>query len=170
VVARRASAAPGDLAVGVRGFTRSQRYAMTLSCRDIEQIVGPEDLAWLDIPVDRAVPAMSAMRMLQCHLSTTDLRWGPTGSVGFELASGVHAATQASDLDIIVRVEAMTKAVSQQLCSLESLLRLAPARVDCQVDTPLGAIAVAELTSGAPQLLIRHAAGPRLVDAADFAL
>jgi phosphoribosyl-dephospho-CoA transferase len=44
----------------------------------------------------------------------------------------------------------------------------APARVDCQVDTPLGAVALAEMLSAAPRILIKATNGPRMVSAAEL--
>jgi phosphoribosyl-dephospho-CoA transferase len=37
------------------------------------------------------------------NLANLPLAYGPTGSIGFELASALPMATSASDLDLIIR-------------------------------------------------------------------
>lgn len=168
VVVRRARSFPGCVAVGVRGRLRAQRFATTVPHNVIERIVTPEELATVNPPGDRDVPALHALRAVRPHFDDTGMAWGPTGSVGFELATGIHTANAASDLDIVLRRGDINNTVLQQLSQLCDLLRAVPARVDCQVETPLGAIALAEFVSRPAQLLVRSAAGAHLIAAADI--
>jgi phosphoribosyl-dephospho-CoA transferase len=87
------------------------------------------------------------------------LIWGPTGSAGFELATGVPAAGAASDLDVVVRAPEFwplerAREVAEDLAPL-------PARVDAQLDTPAGAVTLAEYACGG-HVLVRTPDGPRL--------
>ena len=50
-----------------------------------------------------AVPALAALARVAPILARRGHRWGPGGSVGFELATGVPTATASSDLDVILR-------------------------------------------------------------------
>jgi phosphoribosyl-dephospho-CoA transferase len=143
VVVRRATAAPGTIPVGVRGPTRADRFAFDLDPTAVAGVVRPEDLA------DR-LPAPAAA--LQGWV------WGPTGSVGYELATGRPTVTPDSDLDLILRVDTMPPREY-----LSRLHRDLPDRADCLVETPDGALALAELASGAARALLRTAHGPRLV-------
>jgi phosphoribosyl-dephospho-CoA transferase len=89
------------------------------------------------------------------------LAWGPTGSVGFELATGAAVAGPASDLDVVVRApEPWSFARARELA--DDLARL-PVRVDTQLDTPSGAIALAEYACGG-RVLLRTPDGPKLTN------
>ncbi|TGD84602.1 hypothetical protein BayCH28_24675 [Mycolicibacterium sp. CH28] len=96
-------------------------------------------------------------------LPRVDIPWGPTGSVGFELATGIPTATDASDLDVIVRVRHVDSSTLQRLCAIHDRLAQQAVRVDCQVDTQAGAIALGELVSAGTEVLVRTPAGPRLL-------
>jgi phosphoribosyl-dephospho-CoA transferase len=146
VVVRRATAGPGLVPVGVRGPTRADRFAFELDPAAVAGVVRPEDLA------GRAAAAARDV------LDPTGWVWGPTGSVGFELATGRPVVTPDSDLDLIVRVTTLPP-----VQELRRLHRDLPPRADCLIETPDGAFALAELTTGAPQALLRTRTGPRLV-------
>ena len=95
-------------------------------------------------------------------LSATGLPWGPTGSVGFELATGAHTITRASDLDVVLRVDSVTPQVLQRLSVLHNELQAAAARVDCQIEMAKGAVTLADIVSSDPRVLVRSTDGPRL--------
>jgi phosphoribosyl-dephospho-CoA transferase len=163
VVVRRAVAPMGRIAVGVRGTSRSERYATAVDPDDICEVVAPEDLAHV-LPRGRGeLAAMCTLDTVRPVLDVTGLRWGPTGSVGFELATAIPTATPQSDLDLLVRVPSGVSAALTLLAALHRQFRSLAARVDCQVETPSGAIALAELVDGASDVMVRTAAGPRLV-------
>ena len=168
VVVRRATAPPGQVAVGVRGQARSQRHATTIPIEAVEQIVTPESLSDVRVagPADR--PALYALAAVRPHLDGTGLAWGPTGSVGFQLCTGLPSVTEDSDLDIVMRVSRLTPAVLQRFSRLHAELSSAPARIDCQLDTAAGAVCLTEIASRATQLLLKGVDGPRLVAVEDL--
>jgi phosphoribosyl-dephospho-CoA transferase len=168
VVVRRANPPDGQVAVGVRGLLRPQRFAMTLPSTAVEQIVAPERLCADGPPADRDLPAFAALRTVRSYLSSSGLWWGPTGSVGFELATGHHTVTDDSDLDVILRVGDINASLLQQLSALQGKLSSAVARVDCQVETPAGAVALAEIASSHPRVVVRTVAGPCLLNSAEL--
>jgi phosphoribosyl-dephospho-CoA transferase len=87
------------------------------------------------------------------------LAWGPTGSVGFELATGVAAASTDSDLDVVVRApEPLPLGNAREIA--DHLNRL-PTCVDAQLDTPAGAVMLSEYARG-DRVLLRTPDGPRL--------
>lgn len=163
VVVRRAEAPAGMIAVGVRGGRRAERYAMTVAAEDATETVPPEELAWR---ASRRVPAMRALDGIRAAVDRTGLRWGPTGSVGFELATGVPTATEESDLDLVVRVGRLTAEVLCTLSAMEQVFTTQAARIDCQIDTDCGAVALAELLADQPEILMRTATGPQLISRA----
>lgn len=134
---------------------------------DIGPAVRPEDLGPAVRPEDLRpgegtdrTPALAALRQICPFLDELALAWGPVGSVGFERATGRPVTTAGSDLDLIVRTE--TLPTPAWAAGLHKRLSVLPARVDCQVETPAGAVALAELAAGPDQLLLRTRSGPRL--------
>ncbi len=107
VVVRRGHVREGLIPVGVRGMARSQRFAAFLAVSEVAERLSPEDLAAPRIVIEPgrmdAVPALAALSRVAPILSRRGYRWGPGGSVGFELATGVPTATPSSDLDLILR-------------------------------------------------------------------
>jgi phosphoribosyl-dephospho-CoA transferase len=87
-------------------------------------------------------------------------RWGPGGSVGFELASGVPAATPNSDLDIVL--DAAASMARADAAALHAALSALAVRIDVLLETPNGAVALAEYASSAGAILLRSPQGARL--------
>jgi phosphoribosyl-dephospho-CoA transferase len=89
VVVRRTRAAHGLIPVGVRGRTRSQRYAACIPAPAIRERVTPEAIAaarkWETAAQRSASPALSALAVAAGRFDALSLEWGPTGGVGFEL-------------------------------------------------------------------------------------
>lgn len=166
-VVRRAQAAAGFVAVGVRGATRAERFGTWLNHQDIESIRSPEHL--LDtLPANdrRALPAFAAFERLRESPSALDAyAWGPTGSAGFELATGVQTISASSDLDLLIRMP--KQPTPDALHTLADLLARAAGhartRVDAQLETPAGGVALAELVAGKSRVLARASDGARLV-------
>ena len=163
VVVRRAAASEGQVAVGVRGTARAQRFAMQIPETAVTEVLSPEALAMRAATMRPALPAARALRAAAALLDEAGLPWGPTGSVGFELASGVRTVRASSDLDLLVRPTRLPARAT--LKRLHVALRRLPARVDCQIEIDDGAIALGELLSGAREVLVRTPTGPRLISA-----
>jgi phosphoribosyl-dephospho-CoA transferase len=130
------------------------------SLEDIVESLSPSGL--LD-RVDRLsdVPAAAALRLAADVLNPAGIDWGPGGSTGFTLASGVTVVTADSDLDVVIRAETLPPAA--ELMRWHDGMRLLPGRVDCQLDLPCGGLALAELVGPNPRVLLRTETGPRLV-------
>src|SRR5258708_27962035 len=161
----------GDhLPVGIRGQNRSERCAAFLPCGACGTRIAPEDLvathAWTQNQRLREMEAIQGLAEIEPYRLASGLCWGPTGSVGFELASGVPTATTTSDLDVVIR--APQPLAWQTAEVLLTHLGKALARLDVQIETPCGAIALAEYVRRGPHsqaaLLVRTCTGPRWVD------
>ncbi|WP_394848435.1 malonate decarboxylase holo-ACP synthase [Pendulispora brunnea] len=165
VVVRRGPSPPSCIAVGIRGSTRDQRFATFVRAERVLQCITPEHLAthrvWRASHRLRRIAALSALEAIAPVLDGTGLGWGPAGSVGFELASGVDTAREGSDLDLVIR--AQTPLPRPQARALVAVLSRQPVAVDVRIETPAGAIALAELASSAPTILLRTHEGVRLV-------
>ncbi|GLU30938.1 malonate decarboxylase holo-ACP synthase [Trinickia caryophylli] len=166
-VVRRAPAEGGRVPIGVRGSSRGERFAAFAEPEDIETIVRPHALLGIDAPPSRAVLAPFALlRALRDAAVFGELRWGPTGSAGFELATALPTISAGSDLDLLVEApHAMTHdEAAQQHDALQACARGAGVRIDVQLETPFGGIALAEWAARKPRTMLRTAGGPRLVE------
>lgn len=152
VVVRRARARPGRISVGVRGATRAERWATSISWSDVIRVRTPEGLRAGDDGVSLPdVAATRALRVLDASLEPDWACWGPSGSVGFSLATRYAVVSETSDLDLLIRC-----LIRPAPGSLERVARLfaeQEARVDCQVETPIGAAHLDDLCRDGPSLM-----------------
>ncbi|MGY2342842.1 malonate decarboxylase holo-ACP synthase [Pseudomonas sp. SDO5532_S415] len=159
VVVRRAVSTAGQVAVGVRGRLREQRYAASMASASVSRRVQPEQLCHVDI--DRDLPVIRALKQLRPLLDDCGWTWGISGSAGFELASGFTALHEGSDLDLILRTpQPLTRTQARELMMLLD----APACVvDMQLQTPFGAIALREWAGSSNRVLLKNATQACLV-------
>ena len=171
VVVRRAPALEGQIAVGVRGKERHLRQALTISDHLVVQKVTPEQLLQSSLLLDHSsianerwhtMLALQALQQLIACWEKYHLSWGPAGSAGFELATGMPTLTMTSDLDIVLRcTQYLDPAIAEQL--VEQTIDM-PVRVDVQIETPYGAVALSEWARPATdRVLMRTLQGPLLV-------
>lgn len=159
VVVRRAMATPGQVAVGVRGASREQRYATSMSVAAIQRRVRPEDLCHIES--HRDLPALHALAELRALLDASGWVWGVSGSAGFELASGVEALHERSDLDLILRTpQPLDRAQARDLLAQ---LDGSVCAVDMQLQTSCGAVALREWAGSARRVLLKDNLQARLV-------
>ncbi|UZE23455.1 malonate decarboxylase holo-ACP synthase [Pseudomonas sp. B21-056] len=159
VVVRRALAASGQVAVGVRGRAREQRYATSMPLSAILRLVHPEDLCHVEC--QRDLPALQALSRLRSMLDASGWTWGISGSAGFELASGIEALHERSDLDLILRTpQAMDRLQARHLLAqLDGSVCV----VDMQLQTPFGAVALREWAGSSRRVLLKDDLQARLV-------
>jgi phosphoribosyl-dephospho-CoA transferase len=156
VVVRRAPAPAGQIAAGVRGCSRSERWGCLVSTDLISRAVSLAELlaiARSAAPSPRIPPFNALQRLVErwCDLS---LPWGPTGSVGFELATGRQTTTDFSDLDIAIRAEERIS-VEQARLLWESALRL-QTKVDIRVETLECGFSLEEYARAPSPILLRY--------------
>jgi phosphoribosyl-dephospho-CoA transferase len=160
VVVRRAQAAPGLMAVGVRGDSRSERWATSCEKSLVREIVRPEDLLLRDCAA-RRTPALRALQEMSERWADLTLPWGPGGSVGFELATGRKVTTEASDLDLVIRAQ-QRMTVDEASLLLTRTVGL-EAKVDVRVETPVCGFSLEEYVSASSAtILLRYPDGARL--------
>lgn len=161
VVVRRVQAPKGLCAIGVRGTERSERFGAFLDINNVVKHIRPEQLAeeknWKNISKE----IFRGLDQIDNILKKYSLSWGPTGSVGFELASGKDTVTEKSDLDIIIHINEglrleIAKEIKQEFDNITY-------RVDVQVEIEEGAFSLIEfIQSEGKPILLRTANGPML--------
>jgi phosphoribosyl-dephospho-CoA transferase len=167
VVRRRPLPRTEAVPVGIRGCARSQRAAAWLALSAVHECITPQMLVtqqpWRQRRDFAVTPAVAVLEQVAAILDGRGMAgsWGPGGSVGFELASGVAATTPTSDLDIVLWAESsMARA---DAASLQAELSSLPVRIDVLLETPSGAVSLAEYSKNIGAMLLRSARGPRLV-------
>lgn len=167
VVTRRSLPRSEAVPVGVRGGARRQRAAAWLSLGAVDECTTPQMLAaqraWRQRRDFAVMPAVAVLEQAAMILDSQGMagRWGPGGSVGFELASGVISTTPTSDLDIVLYAEGSM--ARDDAARLQAELSSLPVRIDVLLETPNGAVSLAEYSTGVGAMLLRSALGPRLV-------
>lgn len=165
VVVRRAHSPAGQIAVGVRGAARYERWGSFCARDGVRSIVPPEKLLDLFRSSTRVLrtPALKAICELSERWSDLVLPWGTAGSVGFELATGRQVTTETSDLDLIIRArKRMSKQTAQFLWERTEGLGV---RIDILVETPECGFSLEEYArSISPRILLRRKDGSSLGD------
>ena len=168
VVVRRASCTD-QIPVGLRGPLRSQRHAAQVRPDAIQKSVTPEALrqsqCWLTRPELVSYAPVATLIGLSRLLQNLELSWGPTGSVGFALATGCQVLRSDSDLDLLIRAPQPLSV--QQMTLLQDVLQnrtVASCRIDLQIDTGKGGFAFNEWLRGSGKILLKTNTGPRLTD------
>ena len=86
------------------------------------------------------------------------MSWGPGGSVGYELASGIPAVRDGSDLDFILFVPRQLETTEVQ--DLWRMISSAPGKVDVLVETSLCGFSLKEFaTTSQRKILLRTSDG-----------
>jgi phosphoribosyl-dephospho-CoA transferase len=162
-VTRRAQAPADEIAVGVRGNTRSERWGGFLKKNFINKMVRPAELLEFgrSATLITRTLAFRALREVIERWRDLSLQWGPAGSVGFELASGRHTTTEGSDLDIAIRAPfRMTQEKALSLCHRMIGLQV---RVDVRVETPQCGFSLREYAcTSSARMLLHYPEGVRL--------
>jgi phosphoribosyl-dephospho-CoA transferase len=165
VVVRRAAAPPGWLSVGIRGPARHQRHSCFLRQDGVESFRSPEFLAsskvWKTFSLSsRGLSVWKALRLVSDDVTKRNFIWGPIGSVGYGLASGIDVVTEMSDLDIIVRFNAAPNL--EILKEFRQTLRFDGLRVDVTLESSIGGVDLNEYLSHPDSSLIKTSGGPRV--------
>jgi triphosphoribosyl-dephospho-CoA synthase len=153
---RRAHVA-GGVAIGVRGAGREQRLATIVQAEDVDAVVTPETLAAARPARDHG--AFAALRTVVYEARARGLSAGPIGAAGFELATGVAALHDESDLDVLVRTQPSHGALPS---FARTLAELSP-RIDVEVAFGDGYAAALEEVLRGGSLMVKTPGGPRLL-------
>ncbi|WP_342608369.1 malonate decarboxylase holo-ACP synthase [Vibrio tritonius] len=164
VVVRRAPYEADRIAVGIRGFNRSQRHGSFVNSQAVFRHITPEQLVakqgWHTQQQTHPLPHWQTLTQIDHIFRSFDLSWGITGSLAFELATSVETANQQSDIDL--RVLAPTPIDKTTACELAKELAALQQRPDVQIETPLGAFALSEWTHTSGSVMIKSNQGPFL--------
>jgi phosphoribosyl-dephospho-CoA transferase len=163
VVTRREHADTGSIAVGVRGVRREQRWAGQVDLADVRKTIGSGLLrSCAAHPMRMTLPAITGLRYVESKLAGWSAEWGPVGSTGYELATGLYVTRDDSDLDLVIYApEPMERGMAQDLLNV---LKLASAKVDVRIETSCGGFSLEEyVRERTGSIVLRTASGRVLV-------
>jgi phosphoribosyl-dephospho-CoA transferase len=159
VVVRRGRISDELIPVGVRGSQRHERRAGFTRLSEVLETRHPDQLR-VQLAEDsrRALQAFRTLSYLESRLVGLDMSWGPGGSVGYELASGIPAVRADSDLDFILFAPRKLEITEAQ--DLWRMISSAPGKVDALVETPCCGFSLEEfVTTSHRKILLRTSDG-----------
>ncbi|WP_197501710.1 malonate decarboxylase holo-ACP synthase [Mycobacterium sp. 852002-51057_SCH5723018] len=163
-VVRRSAVRDGQVPVGVRGPARDQRWAAVVTAVSIVERLTPEELVERVASLPLRTPASRTLAEVRHLLAPATMPWGPTGSAGFELATGLPTLRPQSDLDLVLRAHPQDLSTRWDLLTrLRHGFACLPAHVDAQLDLGIGTVALEELLSTVDEVLVRTPTGPALM-------
>ncbi len=165
VVVRRSSFKGGLIPVGVRGASRSHRFAAHLPFQCLLEVVTPVQLAvqarWRVHAPETDLPTFTVMNEIADYYNRAGVCWGPTGSMGYELASGTRTVTPASDIDLAIY--ALQPVERKTAAAWHAFNRHRSIRIDALLETPRGACSLSEYVRSDDPILLRTMNGPIMV-------
>lgn len=160
VVVRREITSADQVGVGVRGQFRHQRYATQMPRSAISRQLKPEALTEIDTShFKHLAERLQSISNIMKNFSGC---WGYTGSFGFELATGIEAVTQQSDIDLLIRAE--QPFAKKQAIELLGNFQQAGLNVDIQLQLPQGGLALKEWARDSGKVLLKRPDGAVLVE------
>ncbi|WP_061516223.1 malonate decarboxylase holo-ACP synthase [Acinetobacter venetianus] len=160
VVVRRAVTNPRNIAVGIRGKQRSHRLALEMPVNTISKCVKPESL--IDTDLSQFPHLQGKLAAVYNLMQGFNFSWGYTGSVGFELATGLKTVNENSDIDLLIRAqEPVSKLDAQNILGQLDDLNM---KLDVQLQTPQGGVALREWAGTTGNVLLKRNDKAVLID------
>lgn len=156
-VVRRMKTPENLVPIGLRGTKRNERYGAFLPKEAIVKHIRPFELGSAIEPAHRLY---ETFQMIDPIFTSFGVRWGPTGSVGFELATKIAVTTRSSDIDLLISAQEWSL---ETLQALDLALQKIPARLDIQVEIgDMGAAVLQDIVQHPDGFLLRTSTGPML--------
>ena len=162
VVVRRGRVSDGLIPMGVRGSQRHERWPGFTRLGEVLGVRRPDQLRLL-LAEDsrRALQAFRTLSYLESRLVGLEMIWGPGGSVGYELASGIPAVRSDSDLDFILFAPRKLEIAEAQ--DLWRMISSAPGKVDALVETPYCGFSLQEFVTAPPRKILLRTSDGRIL-------
>ncbi len=151
--------------VGIRGKDRAQRCGVFVCSKDIIKIVSPHMLLNNLLLTEFSHFIIKTLKEFQVIFSQKwQEKWGPTGSVGFSLATGKKVFGEKSDIDILAQCPSfIAPKQAQNIVLLCDEWR--PVRFDIVLETPFGGVSLKDWAKSdmTKKVLLKTGRGPCLV-------
>lgn len=155
-----------QLAVGIRGDFRYQRFGIYIPRSWVMEVITPQDVIksriWTQWPRKKEFLKITrSLDMLSDLLA--DYPIGIGGSIGYELVTNLRMVREKSDIDIILYSEKTAKKylTPDQAKGILSVLNTIPTSIDIQVQNKKGAFHLQEYVNAkGGQILLKTDTGP----------
>lgn len=159
-VVRRMPITDKIVPIGLRGNRREQRYGAFIHESKITEVISPVSLVERIEGLGDQIYS-HALFSIKEKFKKYKLAWGPTGSVGFEIATSIQATIPTSDIDICLYLNEID---TELLVKLGDFLEGLDRRIDVQVELPtIGAFLLNDyLQYNKTGFIVRTKFGPHL--------
>ncbi len=159
VVVRRGIGTKGVslIPIGIRGKQREQRFGCWVKREAVQRAIKPEH-----IMLPYTGPYAAALQQIKEILHPYAIPWGPTGSVGYQLAAQIQCTHVNSDLDLLLKP--CNKVSVQDARIIYAQLRPIKPQVDAVLYTGKGFLVLEEYACQSPPYLMKTQAGAALFD------
>ncbi|MDF7668127.1 malonate decarboxylase holo-ACP synthase [Lactobacillus sp. ESL0703] len=154
-----------QIPVGIRGFNRSQRFAAFLPSGQWQKLISPQQaLMYLPSLAKERAELAAFIKLRKIMPLLNGYHWGISGSLQFELVTGIPVVNAASDIDIILSdLPRMSRSEASDL--IGQLQAVCPAvHTDIQVVNGQNGFSLEEFAQQrADTILLKTMTGPKLV-------
>lgn len=159
-VVRRAPITKQLVPIGLRGNARHERYGTVIDKQYILEIFTPYSLL-KQLEHFKNNRFYSLLNAIRHKFDPYNIKWGPTGSVGFELATGIQVTSITSDLDLLICLEVIDEVLLHEISNLLANSRMT---IDPQIEIPgIGAFLLKDyLKNKESGFILRTYYGPQL--------
>ena len=138
----------------------SGALALEMPVTAITKCVKPESL--IDTDLSQFPHLQGKLAAVYNLMQGLNLSWGYTGSVGFELATGLKTVNENSDIDLLIRAqEPVSKLDAQNILGQLDELNM---KLDVQLQTPQGGVALREWAGTTGNVLLKRNDKAVLID------
>ncbi len=159
-VVRRMAISNQIVPIGLRGTTRDQRVGSFIKKDNILDVIKPTELVErIDLYKEQSY--YSSLKKIRDEFNGMGLLWGPTGSVGFELATSIIVTSEKSDIDLSLFLNHVDYDLLKEV---DGVLDCLDRRIDVQIELPeIGAILLKDyLNNASSGFIVRTQYGPQL--------
>ncbi|MFP3918956.1 malonate decarboxylase holo-ACP synthase [Lysinibacillus telephonicus] len=164
-VVRRMPISNKLIPIGLRGESREQRFGTYIHEENIVEVITPNSLVMCIDEFKKRI-YYPTLKGLRDEFSKLNLSWGPTGSIGFEMATNINVTSMKSDIDISLYIESIDE---ELLKEVGRFIKTLDKQIDVQVEIPIiGAFLLNDyIRNYETGFIIRTPFGPQLCSIQD---
>lgn len=159
-VVRRMPITNQKVPIGLRGVTRDQRFGTFIHENNIIEVIKPTSLV-SRIDQFQGQNYYYSLERIREEFNKLKVSWGPTGSVGFELATSIMVTSPNSDIDLSIYLDKIENDILKEVGDFIVTLNQ---RIDVQIEVPmLGAVLLQDyLNNKETGFIVRTQYGPQI--------
>lgn len=152
--------------IGIRGGSREKRFGCFMLEENVEELITPQYIVEQKLWGNSSWSFLLAQLEKELRKWDSNLVWGITGSIGFELVAKHRVTSENSDLDIIIKPQKpfSVKEAGVLLNILqEKSYEINHTIIDVIIQTSKGWVSLAEYVGGTESYLMKTETGEKLL-------